>query len=72
MHYIVPPKGSTPHVGLYEGNINQGDVLPALVVKVVTEGVVNLRVFCNGPSDEFIEEVFFHMSPGGWMFPPRV
>ena len=64
------PLGAQAHIG---NHVNAGDICPAMVTKVWTDGGnCNLRVTLDGSDDYWTTSVFFDAFKGGhtwhWMF----
>ena len=54
-----------------QGRIRRGDLLPAMVVRIITSDVVNLKVMCDGPYDAWIPGVEHGDRAGEWNWPQR-
>jgi hypothetical protein len=50
---------------------NGATILPAMIVRVHDNGTVNLKVFCDGPLDEWIVLIEEGNAPGRWEWPNR-
>lgn len=52
--------------------VGPGEVLPAIVTRVWSAISVQLRVFCDGPTDAWKTSVLLGEEPGQWSWPPRI
>lgn len=64
------PIGAQAHIG---AAVVAGDTLPAIVVKVRLDGLLQLRVFLDGTDDFWAEQVdeAAQGTPGTWAWPTR-
>ena len=54
VQYVISETDATEHAQHPRGNAPRaGDVLPAVVVRVWDDGLVNLKVFLDGPEDHW-------------------
>jgi hypothetical protein len=51
--------------------VNFAETLPAIVVRVWSNGVVNLKVITDGPSDLWITSVLQGDKEGQWTWPVK-
>lgn len=51
--------------------VQAGDLLPAVIVKVWTPNSVNLKVFADGPHDEWVTSVSLGTGPRTFREPAR-
>ncbi len=59
--YHVDPEGDPPQI-----RSNHVEVLPAIIVSVWSGECVNLKVICDGPTNEWKTSVLFGDEPGNW------
>lgn len=65
VHYV--PRPGQPETR------NNAEVVPAIIVRVWENGLLNLKCFCDGPWDNWQPSVPYNAIPipGTWHWPPR-
>ena len=73
--YPRPDESGTPgasgHIGHFGNHADEGDILPAMIVKTWGGTTVNLQVYLDGNDIYWATSRQEGESPGSWMWPPR-